>query len=347
MQGKGTLQELDDYIADLGDKVLVICDPIVLDLFEDQIQEGLEGKQILLEEFTGECSMLEIDRLKELAQAEEVEIVVGIGGGKVLDTAKAVAYYAKLPVGIVPTIAASDAPCSALSVIYTEEGVFEKYLTLPSNPELVVMDTQIIAQAPVRFLVSGMGDALATYFEADACAVAQVGNLAGGSQTVAALELARLCYDTLLEYGADAKKAVEAGVVTEAVEKIVESNTLLSGLGFESGGLAAAHAIHNGLTALETTHNKSHGEKVAFATIVQLVLEDREPAVITEVINFCQRIGLPTTLSDLGIEKVAEEDILEIAKASCAEDETMDNLPFEATADMVQDAILTANKLGA
>lgn len=272
-------------------------------------------------------------------------MVIGVGGGKTLDTAKAVAHYTNLPVVIVPTIAATDAPCSALSVIYTEKGVFEEYLFLPKNPDVVIIDTQIVADAPVRFLVSGMGDALATYFEAAACDLTKAPTIAGGSQTMTAVSLARLSYDTLLKYGKSAKAAAEAGVVTEALEKVVEANTLLSGLGFESGGLAAAHAIHNGLTVLEETHSNTHGEKVAFATIVQMVLEDRDPVEIERAIAFCKTVGLPTTLADLGVTEVSEDKILEVAKASTAEGETIHNMPFEVDAEMVKDAILAANNL--
>ena len=175
-------------------------------------------------------------------------------------------YEMKIPVIIVPTIAATDAPCSALSVIYSEHGVFERYLVLPKNPDCVLVDTTLVANAPVELLVSGMGDALATYWEADTCAKSCKPNALTGAcpPTLSSLALARLCYDTLLEYGLQAKLAVEKKSVTPAVEAIVEANTLLSGLGFESGGLAGAHAVHNGLTVLEASHDKFHGQKVAF-----------------------------------------------------------------------------------
>ncbi len=345
VQGKGALDNLDKHIGQLGDNVLAICDPFVVDNMIDVVRKGLGDKRFKIVEFQGESSKKEIKRLQEISREENSDIIVGVGGGKTLDTAKAVAFYQEIPVVIVPTIAATDAPCSALSVIYTEEGVFEEYLFLPKNPEVVVVDTGIIARAPARFLVSGMGDALATYFEAAACNLTRAENVAGGTQTVSALNLAHLCYDILMEYGLPAKKAVEANAVTEAVEKIVEANTLLSGLGFESGGLAAAHAIHNGFTVLEETHQQFHGEKVALATIAQLVLEDRPTGVIREVINFCQRVGLPTSLKELGIKEIKEEDIMKVARASCKEGETIHNMPFKVTAEMVKDAILAADNL--
>ena len=207
----------------------------------------------------------------------------------------------------------------------------------------MIIDTKIVAQAPVEFLISGMGDALATFFEAKACSLTKKQNIPGGTQTATALNLAHLCYEILLEYGLPAKKAVEANAVTEAVEKIVEANTLLSGLGFESGGLAAAHAIHNGFTVLDETHDKFHGEKVAFATLVQLILEDRSTRVINDVFSFCRQVGLPTSLNDLGIKDVNEKDIMKVAQQSCAPDETIHNMPFEIEPHMVKDAILAAD----
>src|SRR5262249_56979810 len=124
-----------------------------------------------------------------------------------------------------------------------------------------------------RWLVAGMGDALATWFEAKTCVAGYVKNMRGGASTQSALTLAELCYRTLLEDGAEALRAVQTQVVTPALDRLVEANTLLSGLGFESSGLAAAHAVHNGLTAAPATHDYFHGEKVAYGLLVQLVLE--------------------------------------------------------------------------
>ena len=273
-------------------------------------------------------------------------MVVGIGGGKIHDTAKAVAHYAGRPVVIVPTIAGTDAPCSALSVIYSDEGVFEEYLWLPANPNVVLVDTDVVSRAPARLLVSGMGDALATYFEAQATADANASTCAGGKITNAALVLARACYDTLLADGLKAKLAVENHVCTKAVENIIEANTYLSGIGFESGGLAGAHAIHNGFTVAPETHSLYHGEKVAFGTLVQLVLQNADMEQIEEVLDFCMSVGLPTTLADLGLAGADPKVIRAVAEAASAPGETIHNMPMEVTADKVYAAILTADALG-
>lgn len=348
VQGAGAIHEIGAHVNMFGSKALVVGGKNGLSVVEESVKASFaeHGVQLAIEHFRGECSQQEIDRIVAVAQSESANVIVGIGGGKALDTAKAVAHYGKLPVVIVPTIAATDAPCSALSVIYTPEGVFESYLVLPQNPNVVLVDTAIIAKAPVRLLVSGMGDALATWFEADACAKSFAKNLPGGHSTSAALSLARLCYDILIQYGYQAKLAVENGVVTEALEKVVEANTLLSGIGFESSGLAAAHSVHNGFTVLEETHSCYHGEKVAFGTLVQMVLENRSREELEEVIAFCCEVGLPVTLAELGVKTINEEEILKVAQATCAAGETIHNQPFEVTPESVKAAILAANALG-
>ncbi|HHV56623.1 MAG TPA: glycerol dehydrogenase [Firmicutes bacterium] len=346
VQGAGALKEAGEFIGPLGKNALVLTSKSAWRTAGETLEQGLAGIKVTVEHFGGECSKPEIERVRKIAQEAGAEVIVGFGGGKTLDTAKAVGYYMNLPVAILPSIAATDAPCSALSVVYTPEGVFEEYLVLPRNPNLVLVDTHLIAQAPARFLVSGMGDALATKFEADAASAARKPALSGGTPTATAIALADLCYRTLLEHGYAAKLAAEKRAVTPSLEKVVEANTLLSGLGFESGGLAAAHAIHNGFTALEATHHYYHGEKVAFATLAQLVMEGQPMDTIYEVLDFCRTVGLPTTLAELGIENPTRADLLKVAQGATAPNETIHNEPFPVTAEMVVDAILAADALG-
>jgi glycerol dehydrogenase len=131
-----------------------------------------------------------------------------------------------------------------------------------------------------------------------------------------------------------------------ALENIIEANILLSGLGFESSGLAACHSIHNGLTILEETHKFFHGEKVAFGVIVQLVLENAPQEELQRTINYCLSVGLPTCLADLGIIDITPEKIMKVAIAATAKGETIHNMPFPVTANMVCGAIFAADKLG-
>ena len=344
VQGKGELSNLNTYTQSLGAKPFVLISESGMKRVAEPIRQSYGAAPVTFEVFRGECSQGEVDRL--IALLGDCDFVIGVGGGKILDTAKAVAHYAKKPVAIVPTIASTDAPCSALSVLYTDAGVFDRYLFLPSNPNLVLLDTDIVAAAPARLLVSGMGDALATYFETRATRASNGSTCAGGQVTKAAMALAELCYHTLMEEGFKAKLAVEGQVCTKAVEDIIEANTFLSGVGFESGGLAGAHAIHNGLTVLEECHHMYHGEKVAFGTLTQLVLENAPLEDLEEVIDFCLSVGLPVTLGQLGVKDPTPEKLMAVAKATCAEGESIYNMPMTITPEKVYAALVAADALG-
>ena len=346
VQGAGELDRLGEYTKVYGQKALVIISAGGKKRFGGRVEASLAaaGVECAFDEFCGECSQAEIDRLVEVLKGTGSDVVLGVGGGKIFDTAKAVAAAVDVPVVVVPTIAATDAPCSALSVIYTDEGQFKEYQFFKQNPNLVLMDTEVIAKSPVRLTVSGMGDALATYFEARACKRSDAGTCAGGKVTSAAMALARLCYETLMSDGVKAKLALEAGACTESVEKVIEANTLLSGLGFESAGLAGAHAIHNGMTAMPETHAFYHGEKVAFGTLTQLVLENADE--LYEVLDFCVEVGLPVTFAQLGVEDASYERVLEVARLACADNDTLHNMPFEVTPEKVANAMLAADAYG-
>ena len=345
VQGAGALRSIREEVGRLGRKALVVVDQAVDQIVAPYLKSG-DGVTFLCNEFGGECCDPEIDRLAALARKNNCNVIVGVGGGKALDTAKAVAFTTEHPVVIVPTLASTDAPCSALSVIYTPTGEFARYLVLPRNPNVVLVDTAIVCKAPVRFLVSGMGDALSTWFEAEDCHIKQAGNMTGRMGSMSAFALAKLCYDTLLNYGTAAKLACETGVVSPALEHIVEANTLLSGLGFESGGLSGAHAIHNGLTILPETHHYWHGEKVAIGTLALLMLTDRPPSIIKEVYDFCEAVGLPVTLGQIGLENATDKQLMAVATAACAPGETIHNCPCEVTPNRVFAAIKAADAEG-
>ncbi|AOZ93007.1 glycerol dehydrogenase [Paenibacillus crassostreae] len=358
VQGEDELLNLGYFVKTFGDSALLIAHPDDVKRVKEKLESTINKFQITLVEggFHGECSREEVQRLQELAKEKSCSCTIGLGGGKAIDTAKCVAEGEALI--IVPTIAATDAPTSHSAVMYTPEGEFDEYAYFNQSPSVVMIDTTVIANAPTRFLVSGMGDALSTYFEARAtsrsysnvnaglpCGVREgVCGAAKGTNT--ALVLAKFCYDTLLKDGIQAKVASDCNLVTPALENIIEANILLSGLGFESGGLAAAHAIHNGLTSLEGTHHYYHGEKVAFSTIAQLVLENAEQEELNEVLAFCVSVGLPVCLADIGVDSISYEEALTVAQKACIPEESIHSMPFPITEEAVAAAIMVADQLG-
>ena len=350
IQGPGSIADIGHHASSLGDCALVVGGKTALSICGAAIESSLaaEGIRCYQEVFRGVSSRKEVNRLSELALAQRANIIVAVGGGASIDAAKAVAHEMKLPVIVVPTTVATDGPGSALSVLYTDEGVFESYLYLRKNPDCVIMDTSIVARSPARFLVAGMGDAVAGFWETDTFARSGKAQSFSGGQTppLAILALSRLCYQTLLESGHQAKLAVEKKVVTPALEAIVEAITLHSGLDSENGGHAGAHSIHNGLTVLPATREKLHGEKVAFGLLAQLVMEGRPSAEIREVQDFCCKVGLPICLADLNLPNPTPEEIQLVAETSVAEGETIHATWFPVSAAMVEAAIWTADALG-
>lgn len=349
-QGPNATTRLGTEIATLGltGPLLVLATPSAMRLLSDtwRASFGESGIEYAVFGFGGECSRAEIDRVVEAAREAKARAVVGAGGGKALDTARAAAAALGLAVVCCPTVASSDAACSALSVIYDEAGTVEEIRTYGRNPDLVLVDTEVIARAPARFLVAGMGDALATVFEARACALSKAKNARGGGSTRTAQALAELCYRTLLDDGVEALAAAREHAVTPAFERVVEANTLLSGLGFESAGLAAAHSVHNGLSVAPATRAFLHGEKVAFGTLVHLVLEGASRRQLDEVLGFSTSVGLPVTLAGVGLPNPGEDLLESIAVRATAAGETIHNEPFPVTPAMVSRAILEADATG-
>lgn len=337
-QGPGAISRLGEFLAPIGSTPLIVADEAVWGFVGHDVISSLKaaGLPVTREVFHGIPSAKEIDRLVEVIKGANADVVVAVGGGSTIDAVKASGFLAGIRWVTVPTVASTDAPTSALAVVYTEDGAFEEYRFFPRNPDLVLVDSQIIANAPAAFLAAGVGDALATWLEARATAASNSLTMAGGLPTLTGTALARLSWDVLWDNALPALDAVRDHLVTPAVEKVIEANTLLSGLGFESGGLAAAHAIHNGLTAAPQTHGLAHGQKVNIGSLTQLVLEGAPTGDIRDFIEFTTRVGLPTTLTEVGLTAENTHELELVANAATAAGETIHAMPFEVRpADIV------------
>lgn len=360
IQGYRELENLAKHVAWFGESYIVVTSRGRKEKLAEIIDRSFTdvGKTVDFAVFEGEVTKKGVDKIVDSMKDQNYDGVIGLGGGKVLDTAKAVAHYSKLPICIVPTIVSNDAPTSSLSVIYTEDGEFGDVIFFEKSPDIVLIDTQIIAQAPTRLLVAGMGDALATYFEARTCVEAYrdnflgitEGGMSGGSSgskaTVTSMAIAELCYQILLEDGVQAKRACDNNCVTKAFNRVVEANSLMSGIGFESNGVATAHSIYNGFSALKGRKTMYHGEYVAFGTIVMLLLEGEERGTIDEVVRFCLSVGLPVTFEDMKLPDLTAEDIDIVAKRATIPNETCHAEPFEVTFDEMRAAIVLADDFG-
>lgn len=350
VQGAGAIKEIGKYASEmeLGDKALVLGGRRALSTTQAAIEESFRTHDItyLIEPFGGESSREEIARLVAIGKKNKVNFIVGTGGGKALDTGKGVAMDLKVPVVAVPTIAATDAACSATIGIYSEDGVWVEVIVRSKNPELVLVSTDIIVKAPIRFLVAGMGDALSTKFEAEASDKSASKNFHGGTITQSALAMARWCTDIIVEHGEAAKRAAEQGKTNQIFEDVVEATVYASSVSWENCGLATAHGAQLGFTVLKETLSYLHGAVVGFFTLVQLVLEDQPKELVDGIFKFCHSVSLPVTLAEIGLKNASKETLMRGIEASCGKDAIVQREPFTVTPQLLYEALINADRIG-
>jgi len=348
IQGPGVISKIGLYIGIINVKrAAILASRRAMVAEGARVTESLHSNHIESVDciFDGECSLPEIEKHVAALNDENIDCLIAVGGGKSVDAGKSIAWRLDIPVVIVPTLASNDAPCSALSVLYTPEGASDVVEFYPTSPTLVVIDTDIVADADERYLVAGMGDAMATWYEARIC----LNNMdartpLGARPTLAACAMAEICAQTLFEHGEAAAKSVVANQNGTALEKVVEANTLLSGIGFESGGLALAHPMALAYTQIDELHtNYLHGEMVAMGTMVQLAMEQSGDA--KKVAQFFARVGLPIHLGQFSISP-QDTNKLDIIIESAMANANSHQMPMPVTKDLILRAIMDAHELG-
>lgn len=348
VQGPGVLSEAGSLVSAIGKKAVILWDPTVKRVVGDTLLSSLKaaGVGIVDVVFNGQSTKEEAKRVAEIIKREGGDVTIAVGGGKTLDTAKAAASYTGTKSVTIPTIASNDSPTSSFTVWYDDKGIMLGFEGWGVNPEIVIVDTKVISNGPARAFVAGMGDALGTWVEAEACQQSSAGNLAGGITTLVALNIARLCYDTVMDYGVAALKDVVSKKVTDAVERVVEANVLMSGLGFESVGVATAHAVANALPSQPECRHLMHGEEVGFGVITQLCLDKNyDKAERNRIVDWEIAVGLPVTFAEVGLKGAGRDKLKAIADI-CIGSTLCNNHPFKVTSETLIDAMIAADALG-
>lgn len=343
IQGSGAIAWLGPAIKQLGTRALVVSDALVRDLLQEKIIHGLLAHEIDVQflEFSGDLLEHTAAEIASGIRPGPEDVVLALGGGRAIDTGKALSEALGLPVVTMPTAASTDAPTSKNFVIYDENHILKQVRHLPRNPDFVIVDTEILLKAPRALFAAGIGDALAKYFEARACAAVNGRNMFQSAPTITALAVATQCLETLLSKGASALDDLGGGSPTKAFEDVVEATILMAGLGFENGGLSVAHALTRGLSRLEGATHAPHGFQVTYGLLVQLALED--VPVDRRMASLIRYAGLPTSLQDMLGRPATEADLAIIANGSI-DVPHMRNFPHEITADALIHAMASVEQ---
>lgn len=344
IRGQGVLATVGSAIAQLGQRPLLVggdrslarVDPLLQPAFKEHRLDATQAS------YHPDCSEATLAILRQAAQTHRADVIIGVGGGKALDTAKLLAHQCGLPSVTVPTSAATCAAWTALSNIYSEDGAFLYDVPLSHCPQLLVLDYDLIATAPQRTLVAGIGDAIAKWYEASVSS--------GHSQRtllIGAVQQARVLRDILLQKSLSALQNPGSEDWQDVVDASVLLAGVIGGLGGAQCRTVAAHAVHNGLTHLSASHGTLHGEKVAYGILVQLRLEELvqgsqlATAARQQLLKFYADIGLPRSLTELGMATISIADLHHAAEIACIESSDIHRLPFQVESAQLMGAMVS------
>ena len=344
LRGEHCLANSGQEIAKLGVRPLVIGGNNTLKTIKPFIEPVLKAEKLISQSasYSPDCAESSLIKLKNLATEHQADLVIGVGGGKALDTAKLLAHQCGLPIVTIPTSGATCAAWTALSNIYSEAGAFEYDVTLSRCPELLILDYGLVRTAPQRTLVAGIGDAIAKWYEASVSSGESSATL-----LISAVQQARILRDILFQKSAIALQKPDSNEWREVVDATVLLAGVIGGLGGAECRTVAAHAVHNGLTHLVEAHDVLHGEKVAYGILVQLRLEEMVQGNILaassrqQLIKFYTEIGLPKTLEDLGLENISLAQLRKVAIIATQPQSDIHRLPFSVSAEQLTAAMVS------
>ncbi|WP_028082675.1 iron-containing alcohol dehydrogenase family protein [Dolichospermum circinale] len=343
IRGAGVLSTVGAQVANLGTRPLIVAGNHTLNLSKEHLKPLFQSQQLhsILVSYGADCCETSLKALRKAAKEHKADIIIGIGGGKALDTAKLVAHQLTLPVITIPTSAATCAAWTALSNVYSTTGAFLYDVALSRCPELLILDYNLIQTAPQRTLVAGIGDAIAKWYEASVSS--------GNSQQtliIAAVQQARVLRDILLQKSATALQSPGTEIWQEVVDATVLLAGVIGGLGGAQCRTVAAHAVHNGLTHI-SGHNSIHGEKVAYGILVQLRLEEMiqgnqlAASARQQLLKFYAEIGLPQKLADLGLGNITLDELQTAAEISLEPNSDIHRLPFKVALEQLMAAMVS------
>ncbi len=344
VRGQKILSQSGQEIAQFGDRPLVVGGKNTLARTEATLENLFKQNNLSADQasYLPDCAESSLKKLRNAIKKHQADFIIGVGGGKSLDTAKLLAHQCQLPIVTIPTSAATCAAWTALSNIYSEAGAFQYDVALDRCPELLILDYGLVSSASKRTLVAGIGDAIAKWYEASVSSANSTETM-----TIAAVQQARVLRDILFQKSVVALENPQSTEWCQVVDATVLLAGVIGGIGGANCRTVAAHAVHNGLTHIPSAHHALHGEKVAYGILVQLRLEEmlqsNQLAISArkQLLDFYQQIGLPKTLDDLGLEDAKLAELRTAAEIACQPGSDIHRLPFKVTAEQLMAAMVS------
>jgi glycerol dehydrogenase len=341
------LQQSGEWLAKFGKRLFIIAGKTAWQKAGPQMEASLNLYALHYELcfFSGECTYEETDRILSVLP-DKADLIVAVGGGQCMDTAKAVAKRSGLRMATVATLASTCAATTPLSIMYKPGHEYVGIEYYDFCPVLTLVDPQIIAEAPYRYLIAGIGDTLAKWYEAFPINEGKFQN----AKIRLGLKTAELARDLLMEFSEQAIKETKEAKAGDAIRQIIDTNILLAGLvggiGHTTCRASGAHAFHNGMTCMEDIHGTYHGELVAFGILCQLMMQNKPEEQVVELMRFYRTIGLPVSLFDMGCTEVRDHEIRLSAQRAADPSETIHYLPFAVNEEITYKSIYAAHELG-
>jgi glycerol dehydrogenase len=343
---ENAIKKTGEYIKDYGKKALVIWSKTSKEKVEKDLVKSLKQLQIESDVilFSGFPTLSKAKEYAKGAIDKECEVIIAVGGGRVQDVSKATGTFANLPVVAIPTIAATCASWAAVSIIYNDEGDFEQFLANKNSPKVVIVDSSIITEAPIRFLKAGIVDTMAKWYET----VPGITGEKDGFSLQISVNGAKVAFDFLTKEGVHVIEKSENKIVDEDVIKTIDSIFYLAGFVGSFVGEKAysgfAHPFYHASRRIKETHHRLHGEMVAFGLITQLVLEKKEEKVIANTIREFSKLDVAFTLDDLGLSENSKEKLTIIANRILDEFPGYTKFGFGTTVEEIVDGFYKADE---
>lgn len=337
--GPDSYEEIIKTCIPFGNKAVVIGGEKAIKAARKKLENAVEGSELQITgyfPFGGESSIENIEKLKEIPEVQEANMIFAVGGGKAIDTGKVLAQTTNRVFFTFPTIASTCASCTSLGILYYPNGSLREYSFSNKPPAHIFIDSEIIANAPDKYLWAGIGDSMAKYFESS---VSSRGDELTHSQAMG-VYIGNMCSGPFLKYGTkaleDCKKNKVSNELEEIILGVIISTGFVSNLVNIDITTGLAHAVYNGFTVIPQIekHHHLHGEIVSYGILVLLIV-DKQEKEFERIFKFNKDINLPTKLSDLHCSMDDVDKIIDKALKGI----DVRHYPYEVTPKMIKDAI--------